>query len=307
MYIGNEEQLNKLIVWLNTYLYHRPKEFYILHGDHGNGKTLMVEHLAKKFKVDLCKVTCEDVKGKDNLNSCIKQINLCNLNGFGNKKIILLDDIEEFNNNTISKILDISIYPVICTTLKYPTDTYSMKYKRLEIKRPRTSQILRILKIHQKETGIGKNLKEEQLEYIAKESPSVRSAINSLYTGIVTKHIKPHNNIPKIKKQLVQRELTQNIDRTLLRVLTKNMHCYNENTYKVFNRFCIYDFDLMVRFKESIDSFKVNNMIEPIEHIKWLYYKQKEIVKKEKQIKKEEKKQEPKKQIPTHNPIDDFF
>jgi len=308
MYVGDINQVNKLVKWLNDYYHSKQNDtpkFVILHGPTGNGKTLLVYKLAERFKVDVYRITSEDVSTKQTLSDTLQRINLCSIDGNQTKKIVLIDDIQDFSNHTYIKILDISMHPVMITSDKYlsPNITENIKHKffQLEIKKPLPSQIFKIIKTVQQEQKIGINLTDQQLETIARESKSARGAINALYTGQI-QHLTPQPSILDIRRQLPKRELTKDIDIPLMVSLTKTQHCYDTDTLDVYNRFCEFDFCLRGKFYQKIDKEIVNLIPEPIEQIKWIKQEKK------KQKKFKSKKEEPPKQsIKPVNTLDKYM
>ena len=303
MYEGNEYIVSRLVKWLEEYYHSKTNntpKLAILHGAPGNGKTELVYYLAKKFKVDVYKITSEDISTRENLNSILQCINICSFNTSHLHKILLIDDIQDFSYNTYIKIIDISMHPIIATSDKYISNNIPCKYFQLEIKKPRTSQIVRILK----QSPLSTKYTDAQLEYFAKESPSVRSAINSLYTGQIQILTKPQPSILNIRNQLSQRTLQCDLDLPLIKALTKTQHCYTDDTYKVFNRFALFDGDLKIKHYKTIDKDMVNLVPEPIEKIQWFKNQ-----KPKKEIKPPKQKTQQKKEIPkpTYSSLSDYY
>jgi len=301
MYEGNEYTVNRLNKWLEEYYHSKTNntpKLAVLYGTSGNGKTELVYHLAKLFKVDVFKITSEDISTKENLNKTLQCINICSFDTTHLHKIVLIDDIQDFSNNTYIKIIDISMHPVIATSDKYISNTFPCKYFQMEIKKPLTSQIVKILK----QQSMSSKYTDTQLEYFAKESSSVRSAINALYTGQLQTLTKPQPSILNIRIQLAQRGLQKDLDIPLIKILTKNQHCYDEDTCKVFNRFATFDNNLKAKFYQTIDKDLINLVPEPIEKIKWIK-NSKPKYKKE----KPKPKQTQQKSIPTFKTLDCFY
>lgn len=266
MYIGNINTKNKVIQWLNEYYHSNNTKLpcIILHGSHGNGKTYLVELLAKQFKVDIYKITADDVATQQNIKDCIQRLNLRKLDG-STEKIILLDSIEEFKSTScINKIVQCAHHPVICTTSKYyqPTN-FAFKFKNIPVYKPYPNKLYDLLE--QQNT----NLTNEQLHHIAQHSPSIRSALNSLHTGEPNTLIDPNNNILGLMRQLPKRAIKQDMNLTDILIISKKINCFTEEGQQIYSRFCIFNADIKIKFKGAIDSFVINNMLEPIEKVQW--------------------------------------
>ena len=305
-FVGNSDSVAKLARWLNEYFNSKAnwtKSYAVVYGDSGNGKTSLVYYLADKFNVDVYRITSDD---STNINQCLKSLNLQRLGG-KLKKIVLVDDINEFGNhkNVLYNIDNICNYPIIYTNNKYPPEELRNGIL-IEIKKPRSSQLFNYLKHHQQETGIGKNLDDNIIRKLAEDSISFRSAVNSLYTGYVSENITPCLNISGEKKALPRRALSVDMDYGLLNVFLKNMKCYSDDEFKVFNRFVLFEAEMKSKFKSFIDSYLVNNMLEPIEKISWF---KPEPAKKKIKV-KNQKKPKPKVKVvekPAVSSIADFY
>jgi len=299
MYVGNTDSKNKLIKWLKEFYNGRQKDtpkYAVLHGPPGNGKTYLVETLAQSMKLNIHKLTPDD-----NFKEFLQTVNICKLDDLDTKKLILIDSLKEFNNTYFQDLEIVYInYPIIYTSTEYPSEKLR-KGLILPIEKPPSTAIMSLLK--EKQKTINKSYTDHQLLQLAEQAPSVRSAFNSLYTGIPQTTIYPDTSIYDIFKSLKSRCLKQDIDISLLHSLTKNINCYTDAGFKVLEQFAEYDYRLKVQFEQSIPKFEVNNMTAPLEQINWL--------KKEKKSKKQSKPQSPKKQKPvqiqTHTPITNFL
>ena len=304
MYEGNEYVVSKVSTWLEE-VYHsktnKTPKLVILHGVSGNGKTALVYHLAELFKVDVYKITSEDISTKENLNNVLQCLNICSFDTSHLHKIVLLDDIQDISYNTYIKIIDISMHPIIATSDSYISNSIPCKYLQFQIKKPRTSQIVKILKQH----SLSTNYTNSQLEHFAKEAKSVRSAINTIYTGQIQTLTQPKPSILDIRIQLQQRNIQKDLDIPLVKGLSKNQNCYTEDGYKIFNRFMEFDNNLKVKFQQTIDKDIVNLVPEPIEKIRWFRNQKPKF--KPKQTKKPKPQKKPEKSIPTYNPLSEYY
>jgi len=73
------------------------KKYMFLYGSSGNGKSYLPKLLANSFEVELFKITPLDIQSTADLNEIIKSINIGTLSG-KKRKIVLIDDIDEYNN-----------------------------------------------------------------------------------------------------------------------------------------------------------------------------------------------------------------
>jgi len=298
MYISNNKPKTKIIKWLNEYYHNKTNKtskYIILYGDHGNGKTTLVEELAKQFNVDLLKITAEDINTKDELNKTLKSINLNRLGNTKSQKLILVDDIQEFKKSSaITEIIELSFFPIIFTINEYPNTQTFDSVPKIEITKPLTSKTIEILRQYPQ----SKNYTQQELELIAKESPSVRSAINSLHTGMINKSLKTKYNVFDIKNQLKNKALQQDIDYPLCRFLTKNLNYFTKDGFKLLSKFCLYDYKEKRKIKYfrksptdyTLSKYYFNLLPTDLTTITWIKH-QKE---KKKKTKSAPKKKEPK-------------
>ena len=261
-FIGNKKTVQMLTKWLKDFP--SKKKYCLLHGSTGNGKTFLVYYLADKLGYDVFRITSESKR-----NICIQSINLKKLDG-KDKQIILIDDINEIRKpNEFIDIPNISLNPVIFTYDSYPPNELR-KGLTLEVKKPNIGDLFWLLQLVRREKGLGTTLTDKQIINIANKSPSVRSAINSLATGIVRELDEPIINIFGLRISLVKRQLPIDLSSKILRMLTYNMNIYTKEGLDVYKRFALYDADMKIKYKKSIDKFIVNNMKEPVEMVRWL-------------------------------------
>jgi len=292
-FIGNEDTKIALTDWLNEFFHsktNKTKQYAILYGYSGNGKTTLVYALANLFKVDVYRITADDINSKETLNVCKQNLNLQRLDG-NLKKIVLVDDLNEFSNKgSIMELHKICNHPIIYTNDSFINDTFGTNGLQFEIKKPLTSQLIQLLK--EKQLELKTNCSIEQIDDIARNSISVRSAINSLYTKRKKSIIFPYTNLYGESFQMIHRQLQNDLEYPLLSYFTKKLNCYNEEGYKVLSRFILFDTMITIKFNSNIDKYLINNMREPIHKIKLLNgknYNKKESKKEPKPIQKKEK------------------
>jgi len=311
---GNGKSKAILISWLDEFFHSKnnnTKMFAVIIGRTGNGKTSLVQALAEEYNVDLYRITVEDIFSSKDFNTCIKCLNLEKLEG-KNAKIILFDDFYElpFKSKIVSLCQEkICKYPIILTMDKYPEEEELRNGLIVKLKKPLTSDLVELLKENQKELNV--NYSEKELYQIAVKSPSVRSAINSLFTGVAIERDNPKPSLLDKRNLIVQRALNKDLNRYpnepyLLSSLTKNMNCFNGSGFKVLKRFAIFDYYITTKYL-AIDKFLVNNMLEPIEEVKWFKFKKKEKPKQKKvKVKKKVKKKVKEEPKPRLVPLVDF-
>ena len=280
---GNEKPIVALVAWLDEFFHsknNKTKPFAVIHSRTGNGKTTLVKALADSYNVDLYRITTDDLAGIDDYNNCVKSLNLEKLEG-KNGKIVLFEDFYEirFFRNKIAELClkDICRHPIIITMDRFPTTEELREGLIVGLHKPLTSDLVELLQSKQKEMGF--NHDDSTLRQIAIDSPSVRSAINALYTGVAIKRYNPYPGILGKQKQLARRVIQQDLKREankpyLLTTITNNINCYTDDGFKILSRLAVFDHAITTKFL-TIDKFLVNNMKEPLEKIEWFTGKKK--------------------------------
>jgi len=275
-FVGLNAKL-KLNKWLNEFFHKKTretKEYCILFGSSGNGKTLLPKLLAEDYDTELFYVCPLDVKSSNDVNNIIKTVNTKSLTH--RAKIIHIDDIDEFHYNFKKKLLETtSVYPIIytCNLIKGFTPDFKKYGLIVFMNRPVTSEILGYLKTVS-------DLPIEILDKIARGSKSVRSAVLSTYTGEINELRHPTISMKELVWHVKRRNLEEFLDRGKISYIFKSIQGYDENVLKVMERFADFDYRCCVKFEE-IDEYFVNNMIEPLEKVEMKYREKKKFVKKE--------------------------
>ena len=279
------------------------KDYVFLYANSGNGKSYLPELLANSFEVDLFRITPLDIQSTNNLNEIIKSINMETLSG-RKHKIILIDDVDEYGSRYkmgLYEIGTISRHPVIYTSKRDLYPPYQTKYKSakkyhtilefikngliVRIYKPTTSEMLGYLKTMS-------NLPDDTLKTIARESKSFRSAVLSTYTANVNDLVTPVQSKRELLKSVKERRFKQtlrldnwsNVDEITLMDIFKCIKGYDDDAVVLSERLADFDYRMRVLF-EKIDTYFVNNMIEPIEtiDIDWTWKKRKNRGKSKKQ------------------------
>lgn len=270
-FIGNHKQIKVLVDWLNI-CYHEPttetSNYCIVYGPPGNGKTLLVELLAKEFSVELFKITPLDSTG---ILDIIKSVNIKTFDGT-NHKLILVDDLDEFPSRVtkqLIKIAEISNHPIIYTCKVVPAyqDAFvngslkDIKERLIWIRKPLTSEILDYLK------SIS-NLPIETLDKIARESKSVRSAVLSIQNQSVNDLTNPTDSLIDTFRKLNNRCIDKVFNRYDITKVFNSIKGYDKDALRVMAKFAEFDFRATCKF-EDIDPVFLNEMAEPIEKVEF--------------------------------------
>ena len=283
-FIGNEKAKQQLTDWLNKF-YHSTKNtnpYAIIQGYTGNGKTTLVYALANSYNVYVHRITADDVFDAHSFNSFAKSLNLQHLKHLKTKKLILIDDLNEFPKHIRKKlytIYKISNYPIIFTIDTLDSikndNNYNDFIRRaiiVKVEKPLSSKLHQLLQEKAKELGVAASY--DVLLEIAQNSLSVRSAINSLY-NLCTNDVltPPQPNIFGERKLLLQRKVQNYIDVELIKRLSKNLNCYEKNGLLLMNLLSSFDVELKVKRKRYLNPIFLNLAPFPIDKVTWLQIK----------------------------------
>jgi len=280
-YKNKEKYIKKFSDELNNYFDEKTgkiKNYCILHGTSGCGKTYLVKLLAKEYKMDLLHITPLDINSNEDMNNFIKSVNITAL--FGNKvKLILVDDIKEYISVYRKELYKIGMegksnHPIIYTSRnlsKIPYDFMSSGLndfrKGIKILRPTENDMYEYLKT------FDSDLPDDNIRKIAKESKSVRSAVLSLQNSSVNDMINPVQTNYEILNSIKKRDLQEDLDISMIYYTFNSIRGYDRNSLKVMFRFADFDWRInkykrtLLYSQDPIDKFFVNNMIEPIEEV----------------------------------------
>lgn len=259
-FVGNDIEVSELTKWLNEKFHGGSKKNYaILCGEHGNGKTFLVKGLANSFNVPLYLVDFYNYSDKESLNDLKKTLDVECFGYNHSKKIILVDDIYEFNSYSrkelMNKIPKFTDNPVIFTTSKKHYKIPSNFKKNsvfCRLKKPRNAEMVVILSRKAKELGV--KLSDSDLLEIARRSPSVRSAIISLYTSTVNDIEVSDYSIYAKLQQIKNKRLKVNISKYLVKLFAQSAY-----DYKTMNFLASMNVKTNVEFVKEIDKFMFNH------------------------------------------------
>jgi len=256
------EQIAQLDEWLDNFFTNGAGSppYAIIHGTSGNGKTFLVECLAKAYDVDLLRFTADDF---DDVNDLEKSINLQSINS-NRGKIVLFDDAQDIRDrkNRIRPILytlwKTSNYPIIYIFDKLDdVDKEFMKNGlNVKIRKPMTSDIEMILQ--------EKNIPCDCIHEIAYNSNSVRTALQGLLIGRPIEKISPMNYLSYNLKLFVQRELKEDFTYLLLVTAFRSIEQVDLKSYRLMEELCKFDEIWNVEFfrnkNKPLDPIFANNI-----------------------------------------------
>ncbi len=187
--LGNKDAKQKFLTWLKSWNKGIPKKrASLLYGPPGVGKTVTVEVLSKKLKMELVEKNASDYRTIDAIKrfaGLASQYQTL----LGGKRLILLDEIDGISGRedrgglrALTEILKTTRGPIALTA----NDAYNPRFKTIrkyclliEFKNPTIREIVSLLKKICAEEGIEADA--EALKFVVKRSgKDVRSAINDL-------------------------------------------------------------------------------------------------------------------------------
>lgn len=239
----------------------------ILTGVSGCGKTYLAQLAADEQSAQLYVITAEDTTTIEAFNIITKSLNILPVEY--KTKIILVDDVHEFKYKSRAyKIAKFSNFPVIYTTsnIKKLDRDFVRTCQVLYIPRPLPSQTKELLNRKLKELNL--TLSPETVETIAKLSPSVQSALNSLYLGLTNETILPNNSFKKSTTNASCRMLQMPLTYPLFKYMYDSIQNYDTKSCSLKERFAQFDFMFISRFKKSLDKLFINGMTESVNILK---------------------------------------
>jgi len=287
-FVGYTSNIRDLENWLSDFFDNKNREnnYAIVVGKSGNGKTYLVEKLANRFKSQLFRITPDDIQDNNDINNVIKSLNLYNPLEGSRRKIILIDDIDEFyyvyRNRLIKDLPRLSLNPVIFTSksFKFPPE---FKNYSLKVGKKKTWYVLIDpfeYNVYQFLKTLPSDYSDKQLKDIAYKSPSVRSAILSLngpINDIIETDVTRWDNIRNIKERKFNEPLTR---RNKKYIFNSIRGCNNGTLYDLsavvdkfldFNERIVCKHETHDGVSEGINCWFINNMKEPVTKVKWYY------------------------------------
>jgi len=248
-----KDTVKQIESWFNT----KHSQSIVIKGQPGNGKTCLVEILAKKYGYYLQRIDPYDFTDKNEFNNILKTLNLIPIDCKETKKLILIENINEFHKNyrtRLFKIHEICKYPIIYTghNISIPIE-YRKKLEVFKLDKPTPTKIKLLLEKKLEKLNI--EMDDEIIDKISKQSPSVRSAINSLYNSSPNDITNPMPTYFEQLNNIKYKVLKEDVDRNLIHFLFGNAENYG--TSKLL---ADYDIELGRRFKDKIDKYFFNHM-----------------------------------------------
>jgi Holliday junction resolvasome RuvABC ATP-dependent DNA helicase subunit len=229
----------------------------VLDGVPGNGKTFLIELFAKEYDCYLQVIDAYDVTDMNEFNNILKTLNLLPIECNQTKKIILVENINEFHKNyrtRLFEIQDICKYPIVYTGTRVDIPgKYRNKIEVFRINKPVPTEIKNFLNQKVKELKV--EIEDEVIEQIARQSPSIRSATNSLYNSSPNDITNPIPTLFEQVNNIKYKVLKDDVDATLLHYIFGNV-----NNHETMAKLCDYDMELNRQFTDSIDKYLFNNM-----------------------------------------------
>lgn len=295
----------------NTGFEHESKSCVIIWGNSGDGKTFICEYFADYFDVELYRVTSEDITDKHQMSYFLQSLNTTTLDG--RKKLILIDDFDEFSERDLRVIQDgirRSRYPVIFTCIEYPKGEFVKDALVVHMMKPFPDEIVVYLKTLQ--TG----LSDLALYQIAEKSASFRSAILTAQSSVHNEFLLPYVSVSEMLRRVRNRNMQDPITESNVRKIFNAIKGVDDDSFSVMKRFAEFDFlikrykDILVSYYREVDPFLVNNMVEKIENItlESTYKKFESSYKRPaNSVKKNEKKVEKKASVSAADSLDAWF
>jgi len=251
--VADNKTYQKIDSWFNT----RHSQRIIVDGQAGNGKTCLIEILAEKYGYHLQRIDPYDITCIKDYNNILKTLNLMPIDCKQTKKLILIENLNEFHKNyrtRLFEIQDVCSYPIVYTGHKINIPSkYRKKIEVFRINKPTPTKIK--LFLQKKIAKLDVEIADDILDQIARQSPSVRSAINSLYNASPNDITNP---IPTYFEQLNNvkyKVLREDVNRNMLHYLFGNV-----KGHKTMSVLADYDIELGRRFKDKLDKYLFNNM-----------------------------------------------
>ncbi len=187
--VGNEEAIEKLMKWVNSWSKGTPKKrAAFLYGPPGIGKTVSVEALARDLNMELVERNASDYRTEEAVQ---RFAGLASQSGtlFGKKRLILFDELDGITGRedrggvgAITKIVKAALVPIVLIANNaYKPRLSSLRYYcfLIEFKKPPVSDVMKHLNRICKQEAIAAD--EAALKFIAQRSGGdVRSAVNDL-------------------------------------------------------------------------------------------------------------------------------
>lgn len=181
-FIGNEKIIKELLDWFDTDI---KKTSVILTGPIGCGKTSIIDVICNKFNYDIHYFQSCDITKKILLSSIKPIVN----SFFFNKKIIIIDNIEDLSYVSISEINKNTRVPVIFIGTKLFNKLSSKKYLKLHLKCPYKKDLI----IYIKNIVINEkiNITQNKIKHLVNNNNDIRSLL--IYLSDMTFSLKSYS------------------------------------------------------------------------------------------------------------------
>lgn len=95
-FVGNTAAVVEIEKWVKQWQRNKPpkKRSLFLYGPPGIGKTSIVQVISKKYDFDLIEINASDARNKSTLEEALGRSIKQNMNLFGKRRLILLDEMD---------------------------------------------------------------------------------------------------------------------------------------------------------------------------------------------------------------------
>jgi hypothetical protein len=267
--------------------------------------------------IDVYKITADSSFTQENVNECIKSLNLAKVTSQRKDHVILIDSFDEFNKKkSFMKFVKYSNFPVIFTCINlscfgdwsFPSDSHC---KKIKIEKPLPSILETILERRRDELDL--EVDDKTIYQIARDSPSIRKSLLALEEG---SEYQEYENRTNMYKQLQNRSLSFNLNYLNLKNIIEKIKRYDDAHCRILQRLAKYDFiftydpfnnhafSCYMDENGCLDKMFFNHMPEPIEEYFPVFTKRKPL---EQKKKKQKKKSPPPESATNHEDISAFL
>jgi len=228
-FVGNDSEISKLVSWIGEYFFEKTAQtsrYGIITAQTGNGKTSLASALADGHKLPLLRIDPGDVSSMEDVNRFLKEINLVMLGRKSSRKIVLIDDIDEFaypfRKALMTRSVKVSTNPILFTcksTFKLGSN-FVDKGITCRLKKPTRDEMIGLINRVTKKNSF--SVDSKKMEQILRNCVSVRSSLNSIFTPDISSVETTEQNMFKKIKAVSEGNLLESVDNYTMKVITYN-------------------------------------------------------------------------------------